>query len=213
MIGLGQRLTHARKLKRITLEQAAKALRIRTEFLEAIETGEYKKLPSAAYATGFVGNYAQYLGLSKSETVAMFRREYDEKREYAVLPNEFTKTKEFNVKRFHFQQTFGIFALIAFCIIGYMAFQYRFFFFSPTLEVYTPKENEVFQTNEVFISGKTDPNATVTVNNNIVTVNPDGDFSKQVSVFAGKTIVTISSENRFGKKTVIHRNIDVQLEQ
>lgn len=143
----------------------------------------------------------------------MFRREFDEKRVYTVLPGEFTKTKEFSVKRFHFQQTFGIFALIAFCIVGYMAFQYRFFFFNPSLDVYTPKENEVFQTNEIFISGKTDPNATVTVNNSIVTVDQNGAFSKQISVFSGKTVVAVSAENRFGKKSVVHRQIEVKTNQ
>ena len=78
MLSLGKRLQAARKRQNITIEQASRALRIRPEFLQALENGEYAKLPPA-YGYGFVGNYAQYLSLSKNEAIAMFHREYDEK--------------------------------------------------------------------------------------------------------------------------------------
>jgi cytoskeletal protein RodZ len=210
MIALGQRLIHARKVKKITLEQAAKQLRIRTEFLDALENGEYQKLPSSAYAIGFVGNYAEYLGLPKAETVAMFRREYDEKRVYSVLPEEFTKTKEFKVKRVHFNQTLSIFTLIALCTIGYLLFQYRFAFLNPTLDVYTPSENVVVNSGEVMITGRSDPNSTVLINNTVVSVDQNGNFSKQLDLFEGKTVIQISAVNRFGKKNTIERHIDVK---
>lgn len=213
MIRLGARLSHARKLKKVTIEQAAKALRIREEFLTALETGTYEKLPSSAYAIGFVGNYAEYLGLPKNETVAMFRREFDEKRVYKVLPTEFTKTKEFNVKRFHFQQTFGLVALIAFCVIAYITFQYRYLFLNPALDIYEPKENDVLQSNQLTISGKTDPNATVSINNVVISVDQNGEFTKQMDLFEGKTAIQIQAQNRFGKKTIVQRHITVKLSQ
>jgi cytoskeletal protein RodZ len=213
MIRLGQRLQHARKLKKVTLEQAAKSLRIREEFLAALESGSYEKLPSSAYAIGFVGNYAEFLGLPKNETVAMFRREFDEKRVYPVLPNQFTKTKEFKVKRFHMQQTVGIIAVVVCCIAVYIGFQYRFLFFPPGLDIYEPKDNQTYSSNEITISGKTDPNAIVKINNFVISVDQNGEFSKQIDAFEGKTIVQITAENRFGKKTVVSRHIDIKSSQ
>jgi cytoskeletal protein RodZ len=213
MIRLGQRLIHARKLKKITLTQAAKQLRIREEFLDALEKGEYKKLPSSAYAIGFVGNYAQYLGLPKLETVAMFRREFDERNVYDVLPEEFTKTKEFKVKRVHYNQTVGIVIAILFCIVGYIAFQYRSAFLNPSLDIYAPNENEVVTAGEVMVTGRADPNATVLVDNTAVSVDQNGNFSKQVDLFEGKTVIQITAVNRFGKKNMIQRHIEVKQSQ
>ena len=52
MIRVGQLLRDERVRKRLTIEEVAKATKIRTNFLSAIEKGEYKKLPSSAYAQG-----------------------------------------------------------------------------------------------------------------------------------------------------------------
>ncbi|MGH2637780.1 MAG: helix-turn-helix domain-containing protein, partial [Rhabdochlamydiaceae bacterium] len=68
------------------MEEIAAAIKIRPEFLSAIEKGDYQHLPSPAYASGFVTNYAAYLGFPKRETLALFRREFDEQKAYKVLP-------------------------------------------------------------------------------------------------------------------------------
>src|SRR5436309_11870824 len=99
MVRVGQRLHEKRVQKKLTLEDIASATRIKARFLAAIESGEYTKLPSPAYAQGFVRNYASYLGLPKSEITALFRREFDEKKAYKVLPDSLTYTKEFPLKR------------------------------------------------------------------------------------------------------------------
>ena len=210
MIRLGQRLSGARLAKRITLEEAAKSLRIRIEFLQALEKGEYDKLPSSAYAVGFVGNYATFLGLPKEETVKMFRREFEGKSDYTILPEGFTKQKEFSTQRFHIRQI-GFLGILVICVIGYILFQYRFVILSPSLELSTPKDNGVFQTSEITISGKSDPNATVYVNTAPVSLQQDGSFSKELELFEGDSIVRVEAINRFGKKTIIERHISVEL--
>ena len=210
MVPLGKRFQLARKRQNITLEQASKALRIRPEFLLALESGDYSGLPASAYALGFVGNYAQYLGMPKKETLAMFRREYDEKKIYSVLPDGFTKT-EFKVKRIRVQQAV-FFILGLFLLIGaYILYQYRFAFISPPLVVYSPKENEIIPTTEITVTGKTDPHATVSVNNSPVSLDSNGNFTKRIDLFEGKTQIQVSASNRFGKKVIIQRRVDVKL--
>ncbi|MDE8345570.1 MAG: DUF4115 domain-containing protein [Acidocella sp.] len=55
------------------LADVAAALRIRLPYLEAIERGDLKALPGAAYQTGFVRSYAQILGLDPEEILRRFR--------------------------------------------------------------------------------------------------------------------------------------------
>ena len=58
-----------------TLPAIAAHLRIRLEFLEAIEEGRTADLPGNAYAIGFLRTYAQALGLDPQEIARRFRAE------------------------------------------------------------------------------------------------------------------------------------------
>lgn len=60
-------LKQARVGKKISLEQVARATHIKIHFLEAIESGDYERLPSKAQGRGFVRIYAAYLGLNPDE--------------------------------------------------------------------------------------------------------------------------------------------------
>ena len=55
------------------LDDLAASLRIRLEFLEAIEAGNLQALPGAAYRAGFVRTYARALGLDPEEILRRFR--------------------------------------------------------------------------------------------------------------------------------------------
>lgn len=210
MIRIGQRLREERLQRGLSLEQVSEATKIKSSFLSAIEKGDYQKLPSSAYAQGFVQNYAQFLGLSKKETLALFRREFDQEKELQVLPEGMAGKSDFPLQRKKVHGTLLIAIGIFFCLLLYMLFQYRYFFLSPPLTVSTPKENVVISTPQVTVSGKTDPNATVTVNNEAVVVDGDGNFSKDVTVFTGKSVIMIKAKNRTNKETTVERSITVR---
>jgi len=91
MVRLGQRLFDERRKRGLSLDEVAAATKIRGSFLSAIEKGDYTKLPSPSYAQGFVLNYATYLGFQRKETLALFRREFDERKEFKVLPKNITR--------------------------------------------------------------------------------------------------------------------------
>src|SRR5579862_5949212 len=120
MVRLGPHLRQKRLQHKQTIEEIAQVLKIKPQFLSAIERGEYNKLPSPAYAQGFVRNYATYLGLSKAETTMLFKREFDEKRAMKVLPDAMVKTKEFPVQRFRIQQSVVLFILLVLLVFGYL---------------------------------------------------------------------------------------------
>lgn len=209
MIRVGQKLKETRLRKGLTLEDVAKATKIKVAFLQAIEKGEYKKLHSSAYAHGFVKNYGEFLGLSSKETLAIFRREFDENKVYKVLPEGFSEREISIVKRFPIQKTLLIGGLFFICLLGYILFQYRYAFMSPALTVIVPKENQVFSEKLIPVSGTTDPNATVYVNTISVLVDENGEFKKTISVFPGKETITIKAVSRFGKENIVVRHIQV----
>lgn len=209
MVRVGEKLYETRIRKSLTLEEIAEKTKIRPQFLVAIEKGEYDKLPSPAYAKGFVRNYASYLGLSQKEILALFRREFDEKRAYKVLPDGMTQGKSFLLTRTRIRQSFFIVALAGITLLGYLGFQYRSMFLPPLLIVDSPQQNAQTK-DEITVSGKTDPNATVLINNEPVLPNTNGEFTKSLTLFPGKTSIILKAKNRFGKETILQRTIDVK---
>lgn len=57
-----------------TLMDIGSALRIRPEYLAALERDDISDMPGSAYAMGFLKSYADYLGLDGPQIVALFRR-------------------------------------------------------------------------------------------------------------------------------------------
>jgi cytoskeletal protein RodZ len=209
MVNLGQRLHNQRLQRKLTLEEVAVATKIKPRFLAAIEKGDYSKFPSPTYAQGFVKNYAAYLGLPKTEVTALFRREFDEKRVYKVLPDSLAKKQEYPTVTFRWRQQFLLLPALLLILGAYLLFQYRAVFFPPALSVYTPKENSTVDQN-ITITGKADEGTSVFINNDQVSLSTDGTFQKSVSLFPGKTQVIIVAKNKFGKQTTIQRTVTVK---
>ena len=63
----GKKLKQARLHKQLSLEEAARATKIRVPRLVDIENDDYTNFPSMAYVRGFLFIYAKYLGIDVSE--------------------------------------------------------------------------------------------------------------------------------------------------
>ena len=72
---VGEQLRLARQERNVTLEQVAKDTHIRLHYLEAIESGDFNRLPSKAQARGFIRAVASYLGLDAEPLLATLDRE------------------------------------------------------------------------------------------------------------------------------------------
>jgi cytoskeletal protein RodZ len=193
-------LKDAREDKGLSLETIERETKIKKEFLEAIEAGRFGKLPSDSYAQGFVRNYAKYLGIPLSSAIPLFRREFKSKHKDHIIP-EFRKSQhKFSRKFFLSAKTLGV-AFVVLVLAIYFFFQYSSFFFPPELTIQNPKNGQKISGNIVEVSGKTDPYATVTVNDSEVYVALDGTFKKAEYMFSGNNQVTVVAKNRYGKET------------
>jgi cytoskeletal protein RodZ len=63
MESIGEILREARHTKQASLEDAARATRIKFEILERLESDEFSQLAAPMYTKGFLKLYAEYLGL------------------------------------------------------------------------------------------------------------------------------------------------------
>lgn len=73
---LGRWLREAREAKGVTLEEAGEATRIRAQFLELLEAGDFAAFPGGdVQLRGFLRIYARYLDLSPEEVLGRYSAE------------------------------------------------------------------------------------------------------------------------------------------
>lgn len=72
MGSFGDKLKRERELRGVTLEEIAKATKIGTRALKALEDEHFEQLPGGIFNKGFVRAYAKFLGLDEEQMVADF---------------------------------------------------------------------------------------------------------------------------------------------
>ncbi len=196
---ISEMLQDARIEKNLSIADVVKAIRVKKEFLIAIENGYYHELPSESYALGFVKNYASFVGIDKVKAAALFRREY-EGQQTKLIPTFKSQDKKIRRKLFFSPRSLLIFIGIL-LVIGYILYQYSSFLFGPKLQVAKPTDNQVVNENIVEVEGTTDPYASILVNNDEVYVKLDGTFKKTLYLFEGNRQITVVAKSRNGKET------------
>ncbi len=71
---IGQRLARARLEKGVTLADASSTTKLKTAYLEAMESDKFEDLPAPYYTRNFIKTYARYLDLDGVQIADEFSR-------------------------------------------------------------------------------------------------------------------------------------------
>jgi transcriptional regulator with XRE-family HTH domain len=82
---IGEFLRQAREEKGFSLNDISEATKIRTRYLEAIESGDFAVLPGEVYVKGFLMNYATAVGISSAEVLKRYNQIKEARRHEAEL--------------------------------------------------------------------------------------------------------------------------------
>lgn len=205
---VGNVLKETREKKFYTLDEIEKATKIRKELLEALEAGLYQKLPPPTFIQGFIKNYGKFLGLNTEKLLAIFRREFSEGKNPPRILESFSNPVD--KKRFRITPSRVLISVTLTLVIiffVYLWFQYRFLVGSPFLEVNQPVDQFNAISNEIIISGRTDPEAKVSINNQEIQVEQNGQFSQQIKITDNVNNIVIIATSKSGKQTKIERTV------
>ena len=72
MESIGEFFRQVRETKGLTIDEVASKTRIRTDFVKALEDGNFAKLPDQVFVRGFVRSYARSLGLDEDDAIHRF---------------------------------------------------------------------------------------------------------------------------------------------
>ncbi|MBI4153474.1 helix-turn-helix domain-containing protein [Candidatus Woesebacteria bacterium] len=204
---IGRAIKEARTKKRYSLSKLGDATKIKKDFIEALEKENWKALPDFPVLFGFVKNIAGALETSEKGLLALLRRDYPPK---ALLINP--KPDVENKFVFSPKLTFAIgVGIIVVFLLGYLAFQYGTFVGPPSLSVFEPKEGQIVTERMVKVSGKTDSDAILKVNNQLVLLDSEGNFVAEIEIFEGTNEIEVKAQSRSGKEAVVRRKIIPEL--
>lgn len=210
MKSVGEILKKARVEKNLTLEESEKKIKIRAKFLAALEANDYQKLPSGVYIRGFVKNYSEFLGLSSEKVLAIFRRQFDERKNLGLLPKGLSEPikKESNLPKIPLLGLL-LFLLPFILLLIYFWRGYNSYVKAPSLTIQNPKEQEVSTGGTVEVSGQTDPLATLTINGQQISLSGDGSFNQKISLTPGLNILEFVAKNKSGAEKRIKKTVRV----
>ncbi len=207
---VGNLIKEARLKKGLSKKDLENMTHIKSHFIDAIENADWERLPEFGVVTGFVKSISHFLDIPERQAVSIFRRDYP-----VILTNKTEQKEQKEIgKRFvwgpRLTFLFGIFIIIITVII-YLVFQYGKFNSPPSLVLYVPTDGQVVSVHTLEVSGKTDRDATVMVNNQLVVVDESGNFSTAIDVSENTKEVSVTAKSRSGKVTTVTRKIDFEL--
>lgn len=198
---LGRLLRDTRESRGIDLDRAARDTKIRARYLHALERGDYRDLPGAVYVSGFLRNYAAYLGLDPDQVVERQRREVagaarGVERVGPPRPRSAPRTRGPTVVVTPNRVLAVLLVLLVVGIAVYLGVEFVTFAGTPELRLTDPRSDvSSFRGARYTLRGVTEPRARVTVEGperqHEVTATADGRFAVSVELDPGANQVTI----------------------
>lgn len=219
MQSVGNILKNQRLKKKFSLEDVHKFVKIHPKFLTALEEGDYSVFSDEIHAKGFLKNYAEFLGLDIKKLLALWRREYAVQFEKEVSEKPM-KRKALEPAKLLVTPGL-VLSVIALTLVilffGYLSYQYRSYSGAPKLEIYSPQNSIVVNSEILDVTGKTDRDSVLLINNQRVLLDKDGGFVTSIKLREGLNTLSFLSVNKLGReteeiRTIIYRSLEEVIE-
>ncbi len=196
---VGQILQASRNAQKLDLKDVSRITRIRAHFLEAVEVDDYSQLPSGAVARGFIRNYSEFLKLKPESVLAIFRRDFVENEQGQIVPRGMVKPVS-EVSFWTPRITIIAAITLVFTLFGtYLVYQYRILTGPPPLRLIAPIKNLETTEPTVEIVGITSPEATISINGDLVALEKGGRFFLRLPLTVGDNTISVIATSKSGK--------------
>jgi cytoskeletal protein RodZ len=212
MLTAGELLRQTRLENDYSLDEVSAATKIQKHYLKSLEKNEFDKFPSDVYTKGFIQNYSKFLKINPNKVLALYRRSQGENK-----PKDFTEGPQIKKQpKVVLTPTLILVIVVGIIVIatlGYLIYQFYNFQNPPELDVTQPPSNITVDTEKYTVKGITEPDMFVTINDEAVKVNPNGEFEAEITLSEGTNTLIIKSRHpdNIGQEAIITRNIEFDM--
>lgn len=206
---LGQKLKQVREQSHYTIAAVSAQLRIKPEYIEAIEQSRYIALPSGVFVKNYVQRYAKLLGLNWSIVQPLLETEL---KVYTQTPGIPTQKRYLAKHPLQLMKVvIGLVILFAIIALGaYFGLEITNIIEPPGLEVMELPSRVAYEDRTLTVAGQTDPEAVVSINDQAIPVLPGGQFSQQMSLQPGNNLLKIEAKTKRSQPHIQYLQIYVE---
>ncbi len=207
---IGDQLRLARTEKAWTREQVARRLKVKVEYVQALEEEDYALLPGGIYGKIFLRQYADLLGLDRKTILKNFvkERQIYQTEDDDVFSKKVVKKHKLIIFPKVFRNLIILFVLCG-CVL-YLGFYLKKITAPPDLEILEPSGNEVRREMTVNIVGQTEPESDVSVNGQAILIDSAGAFSQNIALKKGVNIIIVKAKKKYSRERTVTRQILVE---
>lgn len=203
---LGPYLKQVREQLNFDLKTASILTQIKIKYLDSLEQGDWPSLPSDVYLRGFIKSIARVYGLNEDALIEQYEKEHG----WTPLarPKRFETNSKFNLT----PKTIIVLVSLLLGALGviYVGSQINSVLAPPLLELSEPVSDVSIQGNSLVIAGRAEIGSDVTINDQIVLTDKNGQFSESLILSSGVNVVEVKAKNKFNRVSSIVRHISAE---
>ncbi len=205
---LGEQLRRRRHYKNLKIATVAKILKIRPEYLIALEEERFEDLPSGLYGKNFLKQYAVFLKLPETESLTYWEKQLATDNQQNPFSQKIVKSRKFIVFPKIVRNI--LIALLVLACFLYLIFYFKNITSPPLLIINQPSKNLLTADNFLIIHGQTDPSAEVTINGQNIINFHHGYFSQKINLKQGLNNLVIKAKKKYSQDRIVTREILVK---
>jgi len=211
---IAQELKQARIRQNISFKKASEKTGISQKYLEAMEAGEFSKLPPGIYSKNFLKEYAIFLGIDVDAILELYIEEAGEK--YINKKQKFFSARipsRINIINLpKIVKIISVFIVTIVCLF-YLGIYIKKIIAPPYLSLTEPSADLVVHNNLIKFFGHSDTEAQIKINDELILMNAEGSFSKEINLKDGLNTIVVVAQKKYSQKNEIIRKIYVESEQ
>ena len=201
MLSVGKLLKDARERKKLSTRDVEKSIKVREQFIRALEEDKWNVFTSRIYITGILKNYSRFLGLDERKILAFFRREYERIEEIKFKERVSSSYLSSDSKK----TIIAGFIFICVLLVGYFSYQLFQYLKPPAVQIVSPIQDTFKREVTIKIVGKTEKEAAVTILGERIYLNNEGIFEYIMPLKQKENSIVIEVVGANGKKTVLKK--------
>lgn len=203
---VGEILSETRREQNLSLEEVAEATRLRPSHLVALEAGDYENLPGGVYSEKILETYANFLNIDIKSLKNIFDKE-------SLVGRQVKKgafLKKISPKLFivtpHLIKI-SIATILVLLLLTYLGFEINNIFSPPSLLVTSPIDNLTTEEPTITVTGRTEKEVNVKINDQAIQTDALGNFNESVSLKTGLNVIKISAAKKRSRENIIYRQV------